>query len=82
MSKTTLKESRRMAARVGIEPIAKLLQAFLRALVCESGKNENAQIDAQDLEELCQVLRTWPKLGSDMRRALRAMMNASVGGGR
>jgi len=69
-----------MAARAGIEPATRLLQAALKLITCESGQSENAQIDAQKLGQLVQVVEAWSGLSLVLRAAVLAVVLSAEGG--
>jgi hypothetical protein len=66
-----------VAAQAGIEPVLGLLQACVAAAVSETANNPDAQLRAQKLGELQEILTAWPKLSSELRTACLAVTRAA-----
>jgi hypothetical protein len=72
-------DSHEMAARAGIEPAVAFLQAAIEALSCENRGERCAQRDAQNAEELREVVGAWPGLSPEIRFAILALARARQG---
>jgi hypothetical protein len=66
-----------MAARAGIEPFVCFLEACAAALRSETAKSSDAQLHAQNLAELREVIEVWPKLLPELRAACLAVTIAA-----
>jgi hypothetical protein len=66
-----------MAAQAGIEPVLGLLQACVAAAASEIAGNPDAQLRAQKLGELQEILAAWPKLSSELRTAVLAVTRSA-----
>lgn len=62
-----------MAARAGIEPMVRLLQACAAAISSESAETADAQLRAQELSRVAEIISVWPKLSGEFRVAVLAM---------
>jgi len=62
-----------LGAGVGFEPILEFLQACIAAAVSEIANSADAQIGAQKLRELREVIEAWSKLSPELRTAVRAV---------
>ena len=67
-----------MAAQAGIEPVLGLLQACATAAVSEIAANTDAQLRAQKLGELRDILAAWPHLSSELRTAVLAVTRSAI----
>jgi hypothetical protein len=65
-----------MAARAGIEPVLAFLQACAEAAASEIEKSADAQLRAQKLAELQEIISAWPKLSPELRTACLAVTRA------
>ena len=66
-----------MAAQAGIEPVFGLLQACVAAAASEIANNPDAQLRAQKLGELREILVAWPALSPELRTACLAVTRAA-----
>ena len=62
-----------MAARAGIDPILRFLEACAAAISSESTKTADPQLCAQELSSLTKIISAWPKLSGEFRAAVQAM---------
>ena len=62
-----------MDARAGIEPLVRFLEACAAAISSESAKTADAQLRAQELLSLTEVVLAWPNLSAGFRLAMRAL---------
>jgi hypothetical protein len=62
-----------MAARAGIEPVLAFFQACADAAASEIAKTADAQLCAQRLAELREIISAWPKLSPELRVACLAV---------
>jgi hypothetical protein len=62
-----------MAARAGIEPELRFLEAFIQTMKSETGKTADAQLRAQELSSLTKIILTWPNLSVEFRTAMQVM---------
>ena len=69
-----------MAARAGIEPCIRFLEACAAAISSESAKTADAQPHAQELSSLTKIMAAWPKLSGEFRAAVLAMTVSVTGG--
>jgi hypothetical protein len=69
-----------MAAQAGIEPVLALLQACVAAAVSEIATNSDAQLHAQKLGELREVVSAWPSLSPELRTACLAVTRSAGAG--
>ena len=67
-----------MAARAGIEPMVRLLEACPGAISSESAKTADAQLRAQELSSLTKIIAAWPKLSGEFRAAFLAMTESAT----
>lgn len=67
-----------MAARAGIEPFIGFLEACAAALHSETAKTPDAQLRAQNLAELREMVEAWPKLSPELRAACLAMTRSAM----
>jgi hypothetical protein len=65
-----------MAARAGIEPVLAFFQACADAAASEIAKTTDAQLHAQKLAELQEIISAWPKLSPELRTACLAVTQA------
>jgi hypothetical protein len=65
-----------MAARAGIEPVYRLLQACVEAAISEFEKTADTQLRTQKLAELQEIVPAWPKLPPELRTAVLAVTRA------
>jgi hypothetical protein len=68
-----------MAARAGIEPILRFLEACAAVISSESAKTTDAQLRAQELSTLTKIIAAWPKLSGEFRAAAQAMTESAAG---
>jgi hypothetical protein len=66
-----------MAARAGIEPILRFLEACAAAISSESAKTADAQLRAQELSSLTKIIAAWPKLSGEFRAAVLAVTQSA-----
>jgi hypothetical protein len=66
-----------MAARAGIEPVLAFFQACIAAAASEIEKSADAQLHAQKLAELREIISAWPKLSPELRAACLAVTRAA-----
>lgn len=67
-----------MAARAGIEPIVRFVEACAAAISSESAKTADAQLRAQELSSLTKIIAAWPKLSDEFRAAVQAMTQSAT----
>jgi hypothetical protein len=63
----------RDGCRAAIEPFIGFLQACAETLRSETSKTPDAQLRAQNLAELRDVIEAWPKLSPELRVAMLAV---------
>jgi hypothetical protein len=66
-----------MAARAGIEPMLRFLDACASAISSESAKTTDAQLRAQELSSLTKIIAAWPKLSGEFRVAVLAVTESA-----
>lgn len=66
-----------MAAQAEIEPVLGLLQAGVAAAVSEIANNPDAQLRAQELRELQEVVAAWLHLSPELRTAVLAVTRSA-----
>jgi hypothetical protein len=64
------------AARAGIEPVLAFFQACAETVASEIEKSADAQLRAQKLAELQEIISAWPKLSPELRAACLAVTRA------
>jgi hypothetical protein len=69
-----------MAARAGIEPMLRFLEACAAVISSESAKTTDAQLRAQELANLTKIIAAWPKLLGEFRAAVLAVTKSASGG--
>jgi hypothetical protein len=62
-----------MAARAGIEPILRFLEACAGAISSETAKTTDPQLRAHELSSLTKIIAAWPKLSGEFRAAVQAL---------
>jgi hypothetical protein len=67
-----------MAARAGIEPMLRFLEACAAAISSECTKTTDAHIRAQELASLTKIILTWPKLSGEFRAAVQAVTTGAI----
>jgi hypothetical protein len=67
-----------MAARAGIEPMVRFLEACIQTVNSESTKTSDAQLRAQELSNLAKIIAAWPKLSGEFRTAVQAMTESAT----
>jgi len=67
-----------MAAQAGIEPVLGLLQACVAAAASEIANSTDAQLRAQKLGELREIVAAWPALSPELRTAVLAVTQSAV----
>jgi hypothetical protein len=65
-----------LGAGAGFEPAWEFLQSLVGTASYEDTISLNAQIGAQKLVELREIITVWPKLSSEMRSAVLAIVRA------
>jgi len=68
-----------LAARAGIEPSIRILDACARAMSLEIAKTADAQLRAQEFSSLEKMIYAWGKLSRELRTAILAMTWTVVG---
>lgn len=66
-----------MAARVGIEPAAAVLEAAIATATCEKRCGAGAQHGAQNLRDLAEVLLAWWVVAPEIRAAIVTMVRTA-----
>jgi hypothetical protein len=66
-----------MAARAGIEPILRFLEACAAAISSDSTKTGDAQLRAQEFSSLTKIVAAWPKLSGEFRAAVLAVIQSA-----
>lgn len=69
---------RQLAARAGIEPMLRFLEACAVAISSESAKTADAQLGAQELSSLTKIIAAWPKLSGEFRAAVLAVTQSAT----
>ena len=67
-----------MAARAGIEPMVRFLEACATAISSETAKTDDAQLRAQELSSLTKIIAAWPKLSGEFRAAVLAVTQGAT----
>jgi len=67
-----------MAARAGIEPCIRFLEACAAAISSESDKAADAQLRAQELSSLTKFIAAWPKLSGEFRAVVLAVTQSAT----
>lgn len=67
-----------MAARAGIEPMLRFLEACTAVISSETAKTADPQLRAQELSSLTKIILTWPKLSGEFRAAVQAMTQSAA----
>ena len=62
-----------MAARAGIEPCIRFLEACAAAIASENAKTTDAHVRAPELSSLAKIIAAWPKLSGEFRAAVLVM---------
>ena len=66
-----------MAARAGIEPILRFLEACAGTISSETAKTADTHLRAQELSSLTKIIAAWPKLSGEFRAAVQAMTESA-----
>jgi hypothetical protein len=72
-----VRPSRELTAQAGIEPVIGLLQACITAAVSEFTASPDAQLRAQKLGELRELVAAWPHLSPELRTAVLAVTRSA-----
>ena len=66
-----------MAARAGIEPCIRFLEASAEAMRSETAKTTDAQLRAQEFSRLTKIIAAWPNLSAEFRAAIQALTQSA-----
>jgi hypothetical protein len=67
-----------MAARAGIEPVVRFLEACAVVISSETAKTADPQLRAQELSSLTKIIAAWPKLSGEFRAAVLAVTRGAT----
>lgn len=67
-----------MAARAGIEPMIRFLEACAAVISSETAKTADAHLRAQELPSLTKIIAAWPKLSGEFRATVLAVTQSAT----
>jgi|GEM_PF-5529716 len=68
-----------LAARAGIEPCIRILDACAQVISSEIAKTTDAQLRAQEFSNFVKMIYAWGKLSRELRTAMLPMAGSVVG---